>query len=128
MNSTAQTAAAPSTTASSHRLQWQMLIGFVGGLVLGLIVYATGGGAPWIKEGVETVTTYITGPIGQIFLRLLFMLVIPLLFSALVVGVAVVVSGVGEVNNGGGGQCLSRQGLGVGCARHVPGDTMGRRF
>lgn len=34
------------------------------------------------------VTTYVTQPIGQIFLRLLFMLVIPLLFSALVVGVA----------------------------------------
>lgn len=84
MTSTTQASdAAPSTTASSHRLQWQMLIGFVGGLVLGLIVYATGGGA-WV----ETVTTYITGPIGQIFLRLLFMLVIPLLFSALVVGVA----------------------------------------
>ncbi len=33
-------------------------------------------------------TTYVTGPIGQIFLRLLFMLVIPLLFSALVVGIA----------------------------------------
>src|SRR5690606_2318250 len=29
-----------------------------------------------------------TGPIGQIFLRLLFMLVIPLLFAALVVGIA----------------------------------------
>jgi Na+/H+-dicarboxylate symporter len=32
--------------------------------------------------------TYVTGPIGQLFLRLLFMLVIPLLFSALVVGIA----------------------------------------
>ena len=37
---------------------------------------------------VDTVTTYVTGPIGQIFLRLLFMLVIPLLFSALVIGIA----------------------------------------
>ncbi len=35
-----------------------------------------------------SVVTYVTGPIGQIFLRLLFMLVIPLLFSALVVGIA----------------------------------------
>ncbi|HYG65675.1 MAG TPA: dicarboxylate/amino acid:cation symporter [Thermoanaerobaculia bacterium] len=31
---------------------------------------------------------YVTGPIGQIFLRLLFMLVVPLIFSALVLGVA----------------------------------------
>ena len=43
----------------------------------------------------ETVTDYVTTPIGQIFLRLLFMLVIPLLFSALVVGI----SEMGEVRS-----------------------------
>lgn len=37
---------------------------------------------------VEALTSYVTQPIGQIFLRLLFMLVIPLLFSALVTGIA----------------------------------------
>ena len=31
---------------------------------------------------------YVTAPVGQIFLRLLFMLVIPLIFSALALGVA----------------------------------------
>jgi DAACS family dicarboxylate/amino acid:cation (Na+ or H+) symporter len=65
-------------------LQWQMLIGFVVGLVLGLIAYSTSRDAAWV----ETLTTYVTVPIGQIFLRLLFMLVIPLLFSALVVGIS----------------------------------------
>jgi Na+/H+-dicarboxylate symporter len=65
-------------------LQWQMLIGFVVGLVAGLIVYTTQRDAAWV----EVVTTYVTQPIGQIFLRLLFMLVIPLLFSALVVGIS----------------------------------------
>ncbi|WP_246448971.1 dicarboxylate/amino acid:cation symporter [Sphingomonas sabuli] len=65
-------------------LQWQMLVGFLVGLIAGLIVYSTSQGAPWV----ETVTTYITQPIGQVFLRLLFMLVIPLLFSALVVGIS----------------------------------------
>ena len=65
-------------------LQWQMLIGFLVGLVLGLIANATAGDAKWV----EAVTTYVTGPIGQIFLRLLFMLVIPLLVSALIVGIA----------------------------------------
>ena len=65
-------------------LQWQMLIGFVVGLTLGLIVYSTQRDAAWV----EAVTTYVTQPIGQIFLRLLFMLVIPLLFSALVVGIS----------------------------------------
>lgn len=65
-------------------LQWQMLGGFVLGLALGLFVHFTAADAAWVK----TVTTYVTGPIGQVFLRLLFMLVIPLLFSALVVGIA----------------------------------------
>src|SRR5918993_3439645 len=65
-------------------LQWQMLIGFLVGLVAGLIVYTTQPNAEWVK----IVTTYVTQPIGQIFLRLLFMLVIPLLFSALIVGIS----------------------------------------
>jgi len=66
------------------KLQWRILIGFVAGLAAGLLAYTFSPGADWV----ETVITYVTGPIGQIFLRLLFMLVIPLLFSALVVGIA----------------------------------------
>ena len=65
-------------------LQWQMLIGFLVGLIAGLIVYATQRDAAWV----ETFTTYVTQPIGQVFLRLIFMLVIPLLFSALIVGIS----------------------------------------
>lgn len=66
------------------KLQYWMLGGFLGGLILGLIAYTVTRDAPWIGW---TVTT-VTGPIGQIFLRLLFMLVIPLLVSALIIGVA----------------------------------------
>lgn len=65
-------------------LQWKMLVGFVAGLVAGLAVHMLAPGAAWV----EAVTTYVTQPVGQIFLRLLFMLVIPLLFSALVIGIA----------------------------------------
>ena len=66
-------------------LHWKMAIGFLAGLVLGLIAHSLGGAdLPWVK----TLTEYITGPIGTLFLRLIFMLVIPLLFSALVIGVA----------------------------------------
>lgn len=72
------------TKRQGFSLQWQMLAGFLIGLVAGLIANATSADSAWV----DWVTTYVTGPIGQIFLRLLFMLVIPLLFSALVVGVA----------------------------------------
>lgn len=65
-------------------LQMKMLIGFLVGLVAGLIVNQTQPGAEWVVS----LTDYVTGPIGNIFLRLLFMLVIPLLFSALVIGIA----------------------------------------
>ena len=65
-------------------LQWQMLIGFLVGLVLGLIANATVSDAAWA----EWISTYVTGPVGQIFLRLIFMMVMPLLVSALIVGIA----------------------------------------
>src|ERR671920_2069206 len=42
---------------------------------------------------VEWVIENITGPIGQLFLRLLLMIVVPLVFSSLVVGVA----GIGDI-------------------------------
>ncbi len=66
------------------KLQWRILVGFLAGTICGLFAYTLTPGADWI----EWLVTYVTGPIGQIFLRLLFMLVIPLLFSALVVGIA----------------------------------------
>ena len=65
-------------------LQWRILIGFLAGLVSGLLVYSFAGESGWT----DIIVTYVTGPIGQVFLRLLFMLVIPLLFAALVVGIA----------------------------------------
>jgi len=64
---------------------WLMLLGFAVGLGAGLYVNLNIGAD---DPGVVWVTTNITGPIGQLFLGLLFMLVLPLLFSAIVVGVA----------------------------------------
>ena len=66
-------------------LHWLMLLGFAVGLGGGLFVnQSVGPDTLWV----QWLTSNVTGPAGQIFLRLLFMLVIPLLFSALVVGVA----------------------------------------
>ena len=65
-------------------LQMKMLIGFVVGLAAGLFVHMTQPDAAWAAS----LRYYVTEPVGTIFLRLLFMLVIPLLFAALVIGVA----------------------------------------
>lgn len=63
----------------------RMLLGFLIGVVGGLCAYAfTQGDAPWLN----TLMTYVTEPIGTVFLRLLFMLVLPLVFSALITGIA----------------------------------------
>ena len=62
----------------------RLLLGLVVGAGLGLVARAVAGEAPWL----QWTLTNVTGPIGQIFLRLLFMLVVPMLFSALVMGVA----------------------------------------
>jgi Na+/H+-dicarboxylate symporter len=75
------------TAAAPPRLpmHWKIAIGFAAGIVLGLIVYRfVGADAPWVRYFIE----YGTQPFSTIFLRLIFMLVIPLLFSALVVGIS----------------------------------------
>jgi DAACS family dicarboxylate/amino acid:cation (Na+ or H+) symporter len=75
----------PVTQRGRMPLHWKMAIGFVAGLLLGLVAhYAGGADAAWV----DGLTTWVTQPVGTLFLRLIFMLVIPLLFSALVVGVA----------------------------------------
>ncbi len=66
-------------------LHWKMAIGFLAGLGLGLAVYyGAGSDASWV----QWLTENVTQPFGTLFLRLIFMLVLPLLFSALVIGVS----------------------------------------
>lgn len=72
------------TKARGLPLHVRMLIGFAVGIGAGLLVHLLAPDATWV----QWLTTYITQPVGQVFLNLLFMLVIPLLFSALVMGVA----------------------------------------
>jgi Na+/H+-dicarboxylate symporter len=64
-------------------LHTKMLIGFVAGTLLGILAHWQAGDAAWL----DGVVRYIADPVGQLFLRLLFMLVVPLVFSALVLGV-----------------------------------------
>ena len=65
-------------------LHVRVLLGFVLGALLGLAAHFYAVDAPIT----HAVIVYGTKPLGQIFLNLLFMLVIPLMFSALVLGVA----------------------------------------
>jgi dicarboxylate/amino acid:cation (Na+ or H+) symporter, DAACS family len=71
-------------------LHTRILIGLVVGVVAGISVNRLMGGD---NPGVGWVISNITEPVGQLFLRLLLMIVVPLVFSSLVVGVA----GIGDV-------------------------------
>jgi DAACS family dicarboxylate/amino acid:cation (Na+ or H+) symporter len=65
-------------------LSTRMLIGLVAGTLLGVAAHLTLGDSAVL----EAVIAYATEPVGKIFLRLLFMLVLPLVLSALALGVA----------------------------------------
>ena len=65
-------------------LHTRVLIGAVTGAVGGVIAFSMFQGTP----ALEFFNHNIAQPVGKIFLRLLFMLVIPLIVSALALGVA----------------------------------------
>ena len=66
-------------------MPWKMGLGFGLGLVLGLAVHLTAGAdAGWVRA----FTDWITTPASRLFLNLIFMLIVPLLFSALVMGIS----------------------------------------
>ena len=71
-------------------LHTKILIGLAVGVIAGVAVNRIWGGdhprVVWIVDN-------ITQPVGQLFLRLLLMIVVPLVFSSLVVGVA----GIGDI-------------------------------
>src|SRR5688572_291374 len=67
----------------SERLPFQMLAGLLGGLALGIAAHALLAGSP----AVDALVRYVIEPAGQIFLRLLFVLVLPLVISALALSI-----------------------------------------
>jgi DAACS family dicarboxylate/amino acid:cation (Na+ or H+) symporter len=64
------------------KLHTQLLVALVLGLILGAAFHAAPD-LPWLVS----FNLNVLRPIGQIFLRLIFMIVVPMVFSALVIGV-----------------------------------------
>ena len=73
-------------------LHTRILMGLIAGALLGVILNATIGADHVVVVGLNT---WLCGPIGAVFLRLLFMVVMPLVFSSVVLGVA----GIGDVRS-----------------------------
>jgi DAACS family dicarboxylate/amino acid:cation (Na+ or H+) symporter len=72
-------------------LHVRILAGLAVGVAAGVCANLVAGGAPWLVW----TTDRVTEPFGRLFLRLIFMVVLPLVFSALTLGVA----GLGDVRS-----------------------------
>ena len=82
------------SSGSGMKLHTKILLGLMVGLALGVTVNLTVGTEHPV---VEWVNDYIAVPVGQIFLRMLFMVVMPLVFASIALGVA----GLGDIRRVG---------------------------
>jgi DAACS family dicarboxylate/amino acid:cation (Na+ or H+) symporter len=89
------------STGKGMKLHTKILLGLAVGIVLGVTTNLTVGSD---HPAIEWVNSYIAGPIGQIFLRMLFMVVMPLVFASISLGVA----GLGDIRKVGrvGGKAI----------------------
>jgi DAACS family dicarboxylate/amino acid:cation (Na+ or H+) symporter len=89
------------SSGKGMKLHTKILLGLVIGLVLGISVNLTVGTE---NPTVEMINDYVAVPVGQVFLRLLFMVVMPLVFASIALGVA----GVGDIRKAGriGGKAI----------------------
>src|SRR5690554_3764023 len=65
-------------------LHTKILLGLALGAVAGVLTNIFARGEPWV----DAVIRYAAQPVGQIFLGMLFMVVVPLVFTTLALGVA----------------------------------------
>src|SRR5687768_973206 len=77
--------AGSATAAPSQSKHSRVLIGLVIGAAAGVAANFTLGGD---NRGLQWVLAHITEPIGALFLRLLMMIVIPLVVTSLILGIA----------------------------------------
>ena len=68
----------------ANRILWGLLVGVVAGIATLLVA----GYYPEILDPIRKFSTYVLDPLGQVFLRTLFFVVIPLVFASLAAGVA----------------------------------------
>jgi DAACS family dicarboxylate/amino acid:cation (Na+ or H+) symporter len=73
---------------SDPRLANRILAGLVVGALAGAAVLLLGSVWPGLVDGAKALSTAVFDPLGQVFLRLLFFVVIPLVFASLAAGVA----------------------------------------
>lgn len=76
------------TSDASGRLANRILWGLLAGAVAGGITLLLGRAFPGLLDAARQFATLVLDPVGQVFLRMLFFVVIPLVFASLATGVA----------------------------------------
>src|SRR5688572_33034000 len=76
------------TADAGARLANRILIGLVIGALAGGVTLLLGDLSPALLEAAREFAVLVLDPIGQVFLRMLFFVVIPLVFASLAMGVA----------------------------------------
>lgn len=71
----------------SPKLANRILIGLAVGAAAGALTVLLGGPFPWLLNGARRVSTLVLDPLGQVFLRLLYFVILPLIFASLALGV-----------------------------------------
>ena len=91
----------PGGSGKGMKLHNKILLGLIVGAVVGVAANLLLGSS---HDYVRWTNTYLAGPVGQIFLNLLFMIVMPLVFASIALGV----TGLGDVRKLGrvGGKTL----------------------
>ncbi|PYO81536.1 MAG: hypothetical protein DMD65_11870, partial [Gemmatimonadetes bacterium] len=89
------------------KLHTKIVVGLVAGAACGVLANALAGGAWWMRwmhvdpaaaaPVVRWISDNVAGPVGQVFLRMLLMTVIPLVFTSITLGVA----GIGDIRKVG---------------------------
>src|SRR5215211_5762247 len=72
-------------TGKGMKLHTKILLGLLVGAVVGIAANQLLGGQ---DPRVANANKYVAGPVGQVFLRMLFMIVVPLVFASISLGVA----------------------------------------
>jgi dicarboxylate/amino acid:cation (Na+ or H+) symporter, DAACS family len=74
-------------SAGADRLATRILIGMLAGLVAGVLVRSLAPHVQGLEAAARRTTVQVLEPVGRIFLRLLFFVIVPLIFASLALGI-----------------------------------------
>ena len=76
-----------SSEKAAHHLATKILWGLVIGIIAGILTVSVGRVSPGVLNAAQAAAEHVLSPFGQVFLRMLFFVVIPLVFASLALGI-----------------------------------------